>query len=93
MFKKKKRNLENMSAEEMRAFYSRTTKRILWVNGLWLVFVVFMLFWKTGIGVFLLVITAVKYFFDYHDAESQAHAANFVSEMIKSELIGKKKDG
>ena len=89
MFKKKKLNLEEMTAEEMQAFYSRIVKRILWANGLWLVLVVFMLFWKTGIGIFLLVITAVKYFYDYHDVESQAHNANFVSKMIKKKLTGK----
>jgi hypothetical protein len=92
VFKKKKLNLEEMTAEEMQALHSRMMKRILWVNGLWLVFVVFMLFWKTGIGIFLLVITAVKYFFDYHDVESQAHNANFVSETIKKELTGKMED-
>lgn len=92
MFKKKKLNLEELSAEEMQAIHSRIMRRILWVNGLWLVFVVFMLFWKTGIGIFMLVITAVKYFFDYHDFESQAHSANFVSKMIKKELTGKTRD-
>ena len=92
MFKKKKLNLEEMTAEEMRVLHSGIVKRILWVNGLWLVFVVFMLFWKTGIGIFLLVITAVKYFFDYHDVESQAHNASFVSEMIKKEVTGTTKD-
>lgn len=92
MFKKKKLNLEEMTAQEMRVLHSGIEKRILWVNGLWLVFVVFMLFWKTGIGIILLVITGVKYFFDYHDAESQAHNANFVSEMFKKEVAGKTKD-
>ena len=92
MFKKKTINLEEMTAEEMRVLHFRMMKRILWVNGLWLVFVVCMLFWKTGIGIFLVVITAVKYFFDYRDVESQAHNANFVSEMIKKKLTGKTKD-
>jgi hypothetical protein len=86
VFKKQGPNLEEMSAEEMQAFHSKTLKRILWLNGLWLLFVVFMLFWKTGIGVVLLIITAVKYFFDYRDTESQAIAANFETEMAKKEL-------
>jgi len=92
VFKKKELNVEEMTAEEMRVLHSRILKRILWVNGLWLVFVVFMLFWKIGIGIFLLVITAVKYFFDYHDVESQARNANFVSETIKKELTGEIED-
>ena len=92
MFKKKKLNPEEMTAEEMRAFRSGIVKRILWVNGLWLLFVVFILFWKTGIGIFLLVITAIKYVYDYHDVESQAVFADLEVQAINKKVWEQESD-
>lgn len=79
----KKLDVNKMSVAEMEALCSKAVKRILWLNGLWLVFVVLMLFWKTAIGVLLLVITVIKYYFDYHDVNSQAVAADFLAEAAK----------
>ena len=92
MFKKKQLDLENMTADEMQAFQSQIVRRLLWVNGLWLVFVIFMLFWKTGIGIVLLVLTAVKFFFDYHDVESQRRFADFQYRSIRKRLTGGRED-
>ena len=78
-----------MSSEEMEAFLSRMMKRMIWLNALWLLFVFAVLFWHTVIGVILLIITGVKYLFDYYDVDSQAHYHNFVDKMLKKNLTGK----
>jgi hypothetical protein len=88
----KKLNFDEMSADEMELFASRAIKRLLWLNGLWLIFVVVMLFWKPVIGVILLILTGIKYYFDYRDTESQAHAAEFQYRTIKKRMLGKDGD-
>ena len=78
MFGKKKINLQNMSSEEMDAFLSRGIKRIILLNALWILFVIVMLFWKSVVGVVLLIITAIKYLYDYYDVDSQNHYFGFL---------------
>lgn len=86
MFGKKKIKLEEMSSEEMDAFLSRGIKRIIIINTLWILFVIVMLFWKPVIGIVLLIITAIKYLYDYYDVDSQSHYFGFL------EMIRKKRD-
>ncbi len=83
MFGKKKIDLQNMSSEEMDAFLSRGIKRIILLNTLWILFVIVMLFWKPVVGVVLLIITAIKYLYDYYDVDSQNHYFGFL-DMIRS---------
>ena len=82
MFGKKKLNLQNMSSEQMEAFLSRSIKRILLKNILWILFVIGMLFWMPAVGVILLIVTAIKYLYDYYDVDSQNHHLGFL-EMIR----------
>lgn len=42
-----------------------------------------MLTWKTVIGVVLLIITAIKYLYDYFDVDAQNHYFGF-KEMMRS---------
>ena len=83
---RKKLNIDEMSSQEMEAFLSSAVKRLLWLNALWLLFVFAVLFWNTGIGVILLILTVAKYFFDYHDVETQSHYHSFVDRMFKKTL-------
>ena len=83
MFGKKKLDLQNMSSEEMDALLSRAIKRILLKNILWILFVIGMLFWKPVVGVILLIVTAIKYLYDYYDVNSQNHCFGFL-EMIRN---------
>ena len=79
MFRKKKINFDEMTAKELEQFHDRIVKRILWLNGLWLIFIVVMLFlWLPG-GVILAILTVLKYWYDYHDTESQSINASFMS--------------
>ena len=82
MFGKKKPNLQNMSCEEMEALLSRAIKRILLKNILWILFVIVMLFWMPAVGVILLIVTAIKYLYDYYDMDSQNHHLGFL-ELIR----------
>ena len=76
---RKKLDIDQMSAEEMEAFLSRTMKRLLWLNVLWILFVIAMIFWSKVIGVILLIITVIKYIFDYYDIEAQSYYHGFLS--------------
>ena len=87
-----KLNIDEMSADEMDAVYRRSMKRIIWLNALWLLFVVAILIWKPAIGVILLILTGIKYYLDYRDSESQAHAAEFQYRTIIKRLLGKDGD-
>ena len=79
MFRKKKIDLDEMTATEIAQFHDRIIKRLLWRNGLWLLFVIVMLFlWLPG-GVIVAILTVLKYWYDYCDTESQAHYDSFVS--------------
>ena len=82
MFGKKKLDLQNMSSEEMDALLSRGIKRIILINILWILFVIGVLLWKPVVGVVLLIITAIKYLYDYYDVSSQNHYFGFL-EMIR----------
>ena len=79
MFRKKKFNFDEMTATELEEFHNRIVKRVLWLNGLWLMLVVVMLFlWLPG-GVILAILTILKYWYDYRDTESQALNISFMS--------------
>jgi len=83
MFGKKKLNLEKMSSEEMEALELQLLMRFFLLNILWVLFVFVMLFLLPIVGVVLLIITAIKYFYDYNDVESQDLYSGFV-ELIRS---------
>ena len=70
MLRRKIFDLENMSATELEAFHDQMVRRILLLNGLWLVFVVIVMFRSFLAGMLLVVITALKYWYDYNDTES-----------------------
>ena len=92
MLRKKKINLDDMTATELEQFHDRYFKRLLWLNGLWLVFVVVMLFlWLPG-GAILAILTILKYWYDYHDTESQALNASFVSLIWRKRVEESKPD-
>ncbi len=92
MFGKKKINVDEMTATELEKFLDRAGKRLLWLNGLWLLFVVVMLFlWLPG-GVILAILTSLKYWYDYHDTESQAVNASFVSLIVRKEIEEREPD-
>ena len=78
MFRRNKLDLKNMSSEEMDAFLSRGIKRIILLNILWILFVIVMMLWKPVVGVVLLIITAIKYLYDYYDVDSQNHYFGFL---------------
>jgi TM2 domain-containing membrane protein YozV len=59
-----------MSAAELGEFQDRMLRRILCLNGLWFLFVVIVMFWSIHIGLIFVIITAVKYWYDYNDTES-----------------------
>ncbi len=81
-----------MTATELEQFHDRLVKRLLWQNGLWLVFVVVMLFlWLPG-GAILAFLTVLKYWYDYHDTESQAPNASFVSLIVRKEIEEREPD-
>ena len=67
-----------MSSEEMDALLSQAIKRILLINILWILFVICVLIWKPALGVVLLIITAIKYFYDYYYVNSQNHYSGFL---------------
>jgi len=81
MFGKKKLDLEKMSSEEMEALETRLLMRFFLLNILWVLFVFVMLFLLPILGVVLLIITAIKYFYDYHDVKSQERYFGFVKLM------------
>jgi sterol desaturase/sphingolipid hydroxylase (fatty acid hydroxylase superfamily) len=83
MFGKKKMELEKISSEEMEAFLSRGIKRIIIINAFWILFVIVMLFWKPVVGAVLLIITAIKYLYDYYDVDSRSHFFSFLEMMRK----------
>ena len=83
MFRKKKLDLQNMSSEEMDAFLSRGIKKIIILDVLWILLVIVMLLWKPVVGLVLMIITAIKYLYDYYDAGSQNHYFGFL-DMIRT---------
>ena len=87
MFGIKKLDLQNMSTEEIDALLYRAIKRIILINALWILFVIGMLFWMTAVGVILVIVTAIKYLYDYYDANSQNHYSEFLYTKIRSKLI------
>ena len=90
MFGKKKLDIETMSSEEMEGLLSRTLMRIFLLNILWILFVFGVLFWLPAVGVVLLIITAIKYFYDYHDVKSQDNYFGFL-ELIRIKRDKKRK--
>lgn len=58
------------------------------VNGLWLLFVVIVMFWSLNIGAIFVIITAIKYWYDYSDTESLTIYDSLLS-LISSILTGK----
>ncbi len=70
MFRRKKFDFEYMSTTELGVFHDRMVRRILWLNGIWLLFVVIVMFWSLNLGLILIIITALKYWYDYNDTES-----------------------
>ena len=70
MLRREKLDLETMSTTELGVFQDRMLRRILCLNGLWLLFVVIVMFWSIHIGLIFVIITAVKYWYDYNDTES-----------------------
>lgn len=90
MFGKKKLDLEKMSSAEMEALETRLWMRFFLLNILWVLFVFVMLFLLPIVGVVLLIITAIKYFYDYHDVKSQDHYSGFVKLMEIKRDKGKK---
>ena len=85
MFRKKKMNVDEMTSMELREFHNGMVRRLLWKNGLWLLFVVAMLFtWLTA-GIVLVILTVLKYTYDYFDTDSQAINADFIATVFKKE--------
>jgi len=60
-----------MSPIELDALHDRLWRRILWLNGFWVAFILVMIFLWFPAGIVLAVLTALKYWYDYHDTESQ----------------------
>ena len=70
MFRRENLDLENMSTTGLKAFHDRMVLRILCLNGLWILFVVIVMIWSLQIGAIFVIITAIKYWYDYSDTES-----------------------
>ncbi len=91
MLRREQLDLENMSTTGLRAFHDRMLRRILCVNGLWLLFVVIVMFWSLNIGAIFVIITAIKYWYDYSDTESLTIYDSLLS-LISSIPTGKGED-
>ncbi len=91
MLRREQLDLETMSTTGLRAFHDRMVRRILCVNGLWLLFVVIVMFWSLNIGAIFVIITAIKYWYDYTDTESLTIYDSLLS-LISSMLAGKSED-
>ena len=61
---------ETMSASELNAMQARMLLRILVLNVLWLLVVIAVLTQSLYGGLLLLIVSALKYWFDYTDEES-----------------------
>ena len=86
IFRKEKTNFDEMTATELEQFHDQIVKRVLWLNGLWLMFIVVMLvLWLPG-GVILAILTVIKYWYDYHDTESQSINASFVALIFRKQV-------
>ena len=83
MLQREKINLDEMTPMELEAFHDRLWRRMLWLNGLWLLFVVAMLFIWLPAGIVLLILTALKYTYDYFDTDSQAINADVITTIAK----------
>lgn len=81
-----------MTATELRGFYSRIMRRLLWLNGLWLLFVAVMLFLWTPAGIVLVIITVLKYAYDYFDMESQDIYTAFMELTFRKQAEENKSD-
>ncbi len=92
MRRRKDLDLVNMSDTELVAFHDRMVLRILCLNGLWLLFVITVIFWSFTGGMILLIMSALKYWFDYTDTESLTVYDAFSSLMSRM-LAPKNKDG
>ena len=86
MFRKKKINIDEMTAAELRELHDKFMRRVLWENGLWLLFVVAMLFIWQPAGIVLVILTALKYTYDYFDTDSQAINAGIIATIFKKEV-------
>ena len=91
MLRREQLDLENMSTTGLREFHDRMVRRILCVNGLWLLFVVIVMFWSLNIGAIFVIITAIKYWYDYNDTESLTIYDSLLS-LISSILARKGED-
>ena len=89
MFRKKKLNIDDMTAMELRALHDGIMRELMWKNGLWLLFVVVMLFvWLTA-GVILVILTVLKYTYDYFDTDAQALNADIIATIFKRRFLRK----
>ena len=70
MFGRKEFDLESMGATELGVFHGRMVRRILVLNVLWILAVVMAMFWSFPGGMILVVITGLKYWYDYTDTDS-----------------------
>ncbi len=70
MPRREMRDFESMSSTELRSFHERMLRRILILNVLWLLFVIIVMVQSLNIGLILLVMTALKYWYDYTDTEA-----------------------
>jgi hypothetical protein len=64
---KKWKKYDDMSSQELEGNIAQIAARLFLLNGLWILFVLIMLIYKFSIGLILLVITALKYRYDYLD--------------------------
>ena len=92
MPRRKEFDLVNMSDTELVAFHDQMVLRILCLNGLWLLFVITVIFWSFTGGMILLIMSALKYWFDYTDTDSLTVYDAFSSLMFRM-LAQKNKDG
>jgi len=82
---RKKINVDEMTSTELEELHNRIIRRVLWLNGLWLLFVAAMLFMWLPAGVILVILTVLKYTYDYFDTKSQAINSAFISMIFSKE--------
>ena len=74
------KKIDDMTSEERDNFTGRHILRLFLMNGLWLLFVLIMLFVMFPLGIVLLIITVLKYRYDYYDTKSQNAFSEFNEE-------------
>ena len=92
MFQKKKINVDEMTLMELEALHDRVCRRVLLLNGLWLLFVVAMIFVWFHAGIILAVLTVLKYWYDYHDTESQGAYSSFLALLERKQTKERRSD-